>query len=133
MHRYKMHDVYGSRGHPREIEYQMAKRAATFRRDWQIPDDYVMGSGNPQKAKRTVMHSVHGDFDDGTVPGLAYSFDAYSGPSHGEDTFGALVEQAEVRYENKVFDKLVKTEYEMVETTSDEDSEEEFELIGHDG
>lgn len=128
-----MSDVHGVRGPRRETEHQLAKRAAAFRRDWQIPDDYVMGSGNPRKARHTVIHSVHGDLDDGTIPGVTYSYDAYSGPSHGEDTFGALVEQAEIRYENKVFDRLVKTEYEMVETTSDEDSEEEFELIGHDG
>lgn len=128
-----MNDINVIRYTRRDTEHQMAKSAATFRRDWQIPDDYVMGSGNPRKTKRTAMYSVHSDLDDGTVPGVTYSFDAYSGPSHGEDTFGALVEQAEIKYENKVFDRLVKTEYEMVETTSDEDSEEEFELIGHDG
>ena len=129
-----MNDVHGFRCSHRDTEHYMAKRAAASRRDSQIPDDYVMGSGNPRKTKHTVIHSVHGDLDDGAVPGVAYSFDAYSGPSHGEDTFGVLVELAEIRYENKVFDRLVQTEYEMVETTSDEDSsEEEFELIGHDG
>ena len=67
--------------------------------------------------------------DDDTVPGVLYSYDSSSTPSFSADAWGTLVTQAEVKYENKVFENLVKTEYELVESTSEEDSDEEFELI----
>jgi len=132
--KYKMNDMHGFRNSRRDTEHHLAKKAATLRRDWQTSDDFVMGAGKRlkgERSKRAITSSV--DLDDGTVLGVAYSFDAYSGPSHGEGIFGTLVSQAEVKYENKVFDNLIRTEYEMVETTSEEESDEEFELIGHDG
>jgi len=128
-----MNDVHGPRTTTKETGHFLAKKASTLRRDWQTSDDYSLGSGKPQKgskAKRAAMiSSVHSEVDDGAIPGVAYSFDEYSGPSYGADILATLVDQAEVKYENKVFDKLVKTEYEMIETTSEEDSDEEFELI----
>jgi len=128
-----MNDVHGPRTTSREAGHFLAKKASTLRRDWQTSDDYSLGAGKSRKgskAKRAAMiSSLHSDIDDGTIPGIAYSFDKHSGPSHGADILATLVDQAEVKYENKVFDNLVKTEYEMVETTSEEDSDEEFELI----
>ena len=119
-----------SRDERRWRAYETAKAERYFKLDWQTPDDYAF---TPLKSRRSKRHqskkmisSAYGDED--TVAGVDYSFDAYSGPSQGSDIFGTLVEQAEVKYENKVFDNLVKTEYEMVET-SEEDSDEEFELI----
>lgn len=132
--KYKMNDVHGPRASSKDTGHYLAKKASTLRRDWQSSDDYTLGARKsrkgPKKAKRAAMiSSVHSELDDGSIPGVAYSFDEYSGPSHGADILATLVDQAEVKYENKVFDKLVKTEYEMIETTSEEDSDEEFELI----
>lgn len=131
--KYKMNDVHGPRTTSKETGHFLAKKASTLRRDWQTPDDYSLGAGKSRKgskAMRAAMaSSVHSEADDGSIPGVAYSFDEYSGPSYGTDILATLVDQAEVKYENKVFDTLVKTEYEMVETTSEEDSDEEFELI----
>lgn len=128
-----MNDAPATRVTRREAGFTLAKKASTLRRDWQAPQDYTIGSKKSRKGTRSkqlaMISSMHSDLDDGTVEGVAYSFDAYSGPSHGADVFGFLVEQAEVKYDNKVFDTLVKTEYEMIETTSEEDSDEEFELI----
>lgn len=130
--KYKMNDVHGPRATSKETGHFLAKKASTLRRDWQIPDDYSLGAGKSRKgskAKRATMaSSVHSEVDDGSVPGVAYSFDEY-GPSYGTDTLATLVDQAKVKYENKAFDHLVKTEYDMVETTSEEDTDEEFELI----
>lgn len=129
--KYKMRDA--SRSTRRDIENFAAKKASTFRRDWHTPDDYTLSVGKAQKGSKAklaaMISSGHSEIDDGTIPGVEYSFDHYSGPSHGIDTLATLVDQAEVKYENKVFDKLVKTEYEMIDTTSEEDSDEEFELI----
>lgn len=134
--KYKMNEIYKpTRDTRHETSFHMAKKASTFRRDWQGPEDYTPSTKTRkgQRSKRSAMiNSVHSELDDGTIPGVAYSFDAYSGPSYGANIFAHLVDQAEVKYENQVFDKFVKTEYEMVETTSEEDSDEEFELIDHD-
>jgi len=135
--KYKMSEIYKpSRDTRHETGFHMAKKASTFRRDWQTPEDYTLSSAKTRKGQRSkhraMISSVNSEFDDGAIPGVAYSFDAYSGPSYGTNIFATLVDQAEVKYENKVFDKFVKTEYEMIETTSEEDSDEEFELIDHD-
>ncbi|RPB23473.1 hypothetical protein L211DRAFT_270163 [Terfezia boudieri ATCC MYA-4762] len=131
--KYKMNDVHGPRTTSKEIGQLLAKKASTLRRDWQTSEDYSLRSGKSRKgskAKRVAMiSSIHSEVDDDAIPGVAYSFDEYSGPSYGTDILATLVDQAEIKYENKVFDKLVKAEYEMVETTSEEDSDEEFELI----
>jgi len=128
-----MNDVHGPRAASKDTGHFLAKKALTVRRDWQTLDDYSLGAGKSRrglKAKGEAMaSSIHSEADDGTIPGVAYSFDEYSGPSYGADILATLVDQAEVKYENKVFDKLVKTEYELVETTSEEDSDQEFELI----
>jgi hypothetical protein len=68
-------------------------------------------------------------YDDDMIPGVLYSYDSSSTPSSFTDAWGSLVEKAEAKYENKVFENLVKTEYELIDSTSEEESDEEFELV----
>lgn len=65
-------------------------------------------------------------YEDHTLAGVTYSFDSRHGPSQGADIFGYLVDAAEMKFENQVFENLIKNEYDVVQT---DDSEEEFELI----
>lgn len=48
---------------------------------------------------------------------ITYSYDARSGPSHGSQILGAALSQAVEQFENKVTDKIVKEEYDVIENT----------------
>lgn len=68
--------------------------------------------------------------------GVAYSYDALSGPGKGNDILGHAIEEALQRYENKLTEKLVK-EYEFVDIGKDlgEDfaaaADDDFERVDH--
>lgn len=47
---------------------------------------------------------------------ITYSFDAARGPSHGSEILGQALEQAIERYEVRQTDKLIKEEYEVLDT-----------------
>lgn len=88
----------------------------------------VLKAGRNGKKKCTDMESSAVFSDDG-VSGVLYSYESAESPeSHTGDIIEHLVAQAEAKYENNVLDKLVKTEYEFVDT-SESDSDSEFELI----
>lgn len=56
---------------------------------------------------------------DTAFPGAAdvtYSFDAERGPSSGSQVLGQALEKAIERYEVRVTDKLIKEEYEVLDT-----------------
>ncbi|KAF8473160.1 hypothetical protein BDZ91DRAFT_390811 [Kalaharituber pfeilii] len=121
---YRMNDFPDRSFGPKRANQLSKKKALGFH--YATADDYVLPQA-PRKGGRSVSKVMTSSIDDDTLPGITYSYD-YNGPSVGADVFGTLVEQAEIKYENKVFDKLIKTEYEMIET-SEEESEEEFEII----
>ena len=61
------------------------------------------------------------DFDEGTPSpppdaGVMYSFDAASGPSHGSQILNTALAKAVEKFEEKETVKLVKTEYEIVDS-----------------
>lgn len=47
---------------------------------------------------------------------ITYSFDAERGPSQGSQVLGQALAKAVERYENKVTDKIVKDEYEVLDS-----------------
>jgi hypothetical protein len=67
------------------------------------------------------------DMDDGTVDGVTYSFDS-DGPTAGEEVLCYVVSQAVEKFETKELNKLIKNEYEIIDSSESSD-DEEFELI----
>jgi hypothetical protein len=68
---------------------------------------------------------------------ITYSYDATHGPTHGSQILNTALSQAVERFENKVTDKLVKDEYEVLDGAEAEITgevasaldEEEFEFV----
>lgn len=50
---------------------------------------------------------------------VTYSFDSTRGPSHGSQILSLAVAKAVERYENRVTDKLVNDEYEVLDESGD--------------
>lgn len=65
--------------------------------------------------------SSNSDFDENTTSppadaGVMYSFDAASGPSHGSQILNVALAQAVERFNEKETTKLVKDEYEILDS-----------------
>jgi hypothetical protein len=67
-----------------------------------------------------------------------YSYDALSGPHRGTDVLSQAITQAVERFENNETEKLVKKEYDMVDSqdmlddySADDDADHDFEMINH--
>lgn len=90
-------------------------------------DEFAVLKGCKGKSKAQMESSAV--FSDDGLAGILYSYESTESPdAHTTGTLELLVEKAEAKYENNVLDKLVKTEYEFVDT-SESDSDSEFELI----
>ena len=50
---------------------------------------------------------------------ITYSFDAPRGPSHGSQILGHALDQAVERFETRVTEKLIKEEYEVLDTNGE--------------
>jgi len=69
------------------------------------------------------------EMDDGTVDGVTYSYDA-DGPSGGEEVLCYAVSQAVEKLQTKELATLIKNEYDVVDaSSSDYSDEEDFEFI----
>ena len=74
----------------------------------------------------------------GLAPDAAYtySYDAPTGPSKGSHILGQAVAKAVEKYETKEMERLVKDEYDVVESEKEEQAlctsndEDDFEIIG---
>lgn len=81
------------------------------------------------KGKKKMEMESSAVFSDDGMSGVLYSFESTESPeAHTTGTLELLVTKAEAKYENNILDKLVKTEYEFVDT-SESDSDSEFELV----
>ena len=90
--------------------------------------------------------SSSSDHDDATPPdpGVMYSFDAAKGPSHGSQILNVALARAVERFEEKETAKLVKNEYEVLDSEGEtvgltpskgkakvvhEDGDEDYEFV----
>lgn len=52
---------------------------------------------------------------------IAYSFDAYRGPSHGSQILNHALDKAIERFETKETDNLIRNEYEVLDIDADDE------------
>ncbi|KAL6702769.1 hypothetical protein ACN47E_000953 [Coniothyrium glycines] len=82
-----------------------------------LKKDMASASASDSSADEDVEHpSAAPDAE------VAYSFDAFRGPSHGSQILNHALEQAIERFETKETDKLIKTEYEVLDIDADDES-----------
>ena len=100
------------------------KNHARFSRDEQ--DNYCEFQGN------TCDSAL--DVNDGTVPGVLYSYTSRRGPTAGNDTLSQALGKAVEKHEKKELEKLVRDEYDIVEEADTDDSlgsgsDDDYELV----
>ncbi|KAF1814686.1 hypothetical protein P152DRAFT_392316 [Eremomyces bilateralis CBS 781.70] len=69
------------------------------------------GSSSDEHAKEVIEPSAAPEPD----AEITYSFDAAKGPGHGSQLLSMAVEQAVERFENEETEKIVRTEYDLLE------------------
>lgn len=80
--------------------------------------------------KHDVLEQLHSDGSDNDLPeaigaassgdeGITYSFDAPTGPRQGDHLLSEALTQAVQRFEGQQTDKLIKAEYEIVQTEAE--------------
>lgn len=80
-----------------------------------IKNDIAYASGD-SSADEDVEHPSVAPVPDA---GVAYSFDAQRGPSHGSQILGLALDKAIQSYEVRQTDKLIKDEYEVLRLDDD--------------
>lgn len=96
-------------------------------------DDYLRKDDGAEWSARDILEATCSAFP-ASVPCM-YSFDAPRGPTEGSQVLGSAITKAVEKYENKVTEKLVKTEYEVVPEEKEEAEpttrsvEDDFELL----
>lgn len=67
--------------------------------------------------------------DRNAIEGVTYSYDKQTGPGHGSQILSQALGAAIDKMENKQLERLIKDEYDVVETDDSASSDDDFELV----